>query len=180
MKAKRSGGLFWSKNYITWLVYGLGALVLMVLQTAPRLFPTILNARPVPLVLFVTCVALFGGARVGAIIGVFAGLLWDIYAFRLFGFDALVLMAIGLTAGLLVEWLLRANFLTAMLLCAGAVLVHTLAEWLFCHVIFWHDQLLELLYKVYLPNALYTVLLAPAMYGITLLLARFLRRRING
>ncbi len=180
MKAKRSGGLFWSKNYIAWLVYGLGALVLMVLQTAPRVFPTILGARPVPLVLFVTCVALFGGARVGAVIGVVAGLLWDVYAFRLFGFDALLLLVIGLTAGLLVEWLLRANFLTAMLLCAGAVLFHALAEWLFCHVILWHDQLLELLYMVYLPNALYTVLLAPAMYGVTLLLARFVRRRING
>lgn len=180
MKAKGADGLFWSKNYIVWLVYGLSALALMLLQTAPRVFPTVLNARPVPLVIFVACVALFSGARVGMCMGVLTGLLWDVYAFRLFGFDALVLMIIGLIAGLLVEWLLRANFFTAMLLCGGAVLFHSLAEWLFCHVLFWHDQLIDLLYKVYLPNAVYTLLLAPAMYGLTLLLARFIRRRVNG
>lgn len=180
MKANHTSGLFWTKKYITWVVYGVGALLWMLLQTAPRVFPTILNARPVPLILFVTCVALFGGAKVGAIIGMLSGLLWDVYAFRLFGFDALLLMIIGLTAGLLVEWLLRANFLTAMLLCVGAVLFHSLAEWFFCHVIFLHQQVFELLYLVYLPNALYTILLAPSMYGITLLLARFIRRRTNG
>ncbi len=179
MKTKRSGGLFGSRSYITWLVYGLGALLVMLMQTAPRFFPTVLYARPTPLILFVVCVGLFGGARIGALIGLLGGLLWDIYAFRLFGFDALVLMLIGLAAGLLVEWLLRANFITAMLLCGGAVLTHALLDWLFCHVIFLEEQLFSLFFKQYIPNAIYSMVLAPLMYYAVLLLARFVRRRTN-
>ncbi len=179
MKTKHSGGLHWSREYIQWMVYGLCALLLVTVQNAPRLFPAIAGARPVPVILFVVCVALFGGARVGAIVGVITGLLWDVYAFRLFGFDALVLLLIGLAVGLLVELLMRANFFSAMLLCTGAVLFHGLCEWLFCHVIFLQPEALSLLVRVYLPNGLYTVLLAPAMYGLTLLLARFVRRRAN-
>lgn len=179
MKTKRSSGSFWSKTYVSWLVYGLLALLILVMQTAPRLFPAVVFARPVPLVPFVVCVALFEGARIGAGIGLIAGLLWDVYSFRLFGFDALLLMAIGLAVGLLVQWLLRANFLSALLLSAGAILLQAVLEWLFCHVLFQKEELLTWLVKVYLPNAAYTMVLVPLIYWLALAVARFLRRRAN-
>ena len=131
----------------------------------------------VPIVLLVVCVALCEGAQAGAIIGALSGLLWGIYSFRLFGFDALVLMLIGLTAGLLVEWLLRANLLTALLLCTGASLAQALLEWLFCYVLFFKEQVLVVLCRVYLPNCLYTAVLTPLMYWLVLGLARLIRRR---
>ena len=180
MKTKRSSGSFWSKTYVSWLVYGLLALLVVILQMAPRLFPAVGFARPVPLVPFVVCVALFEGVRIGAGIGLIAGLLWDVYAFRLFGFDALLLMAFGLAVGLLVQWLLRANFLSAMLLCGGTVLLQALLEWLFCYVLFQKEELWTVLVKVYLPNAAYTLVLAPLIYLLALAVARFLRRRANG
>ena len=121
------------------LLIGLAALAVLLMQTAPHLFLSLWGARPVPIVLLVVCVALCEGAQAGAIIGALSGLLWGIYSFRLFGFDALVLMLIGLTAGLLVEWLLRANLLTALLLCTGASLAQALLEWLFCYVLFFKD-----------------------------------------
>ena len=179
MKTKRSSGSFWSKTYVSWLVYGLLALLILVMQTAPRLFPAVAFARPVPLVPFVVCVALFEGARIGAGLGLIAGLLWDVYSFRLFGFDALLLMAIGLAVGLLVQWLLRANFLSALLLSAGAILLQAVLEWLFCHVLFQKEELLTWLVKVYLPNAAYTMVLVPLIYWLALAVARFLRRRAN-
>ena len=66
MKTKRSPGSFWSKTYVSWLVYGLMALLFVLMQTAPRFFPAVGYARPVPLVPFVVCVALFEGVRIGA------------------------------------------------------------------------------------------------------------------
>lgn len=176
----RLPGLFRHKSYAAWLVYGLGALCVLLLQSAPHFFPTLWGARPVPLVLFVTCVALCEGAQLGAMIGALAGLLWGIYSFRLFGFDALVLMLIGLAAGLLVEWLLRANFLSAVLLCAGATLTQALLEWLFCYVLFWKEQSVTVLWRVFLPNCLYTVVLTPLMYWAVRGLARRIRRRARG
>ncbi len=180
MKTKKASGSFWSKSTLSWVVYGLFTLCVLVMQTAPRFFPTIAHARPVPLVLLVVCVAVFEGARIGAGIGLLAGLLWDIYSFRLFGFDALILMALAVAVGLLVQWLLRANFFSAMLLCAGGILVQALLEWLFCYAIFQREETWTILLQVYLPNCLYTLLLAPLMYWLVLVLARSLRRRSNG
>lgn len=177
MKTKRPVGIYVGRNYLSWLLYGGSALLLLLLQTAPRLFPVIHNARPSPLVLFAVCVAIFEGPQMGAIIGVIAGLLWDMYSFRLFGLNAMLLLLICVTVGLLVQWLLRANFLSGMLLCAGGVLTHMLLEWLLCYALFLHEETGAVLWHVYLPNALYTVLLSPLMYWGVLWMARFLRRR---
>ncbi|MBQ5841342.1 MAG: rod shape-determining protein MreD, partial [Clostridia bacterium] len=152
MKTKRSNSALWIKNYSAFFLYCLLTVLVMLAQNAPRLLPTVAHARPVPVVLFVVCVSLFEGARTGSMIGLLAGLLLDLYAFRLFGFSALILMGIGLAVGLLVEWLLRANFYSAMLLCAGAALWQALMEWFFCYVIFDKEQIWPLLFKVYLPN----------------------------
>lgn len=179
MKTKQSAGFFWFKKHLSWFVYGGITLLVLVLQMAPHGFPEVFHARPVPLVLLVVCVGVFEGARLGSAVGLLAGLLWDIYAFRVFGFDALILMVIGLTVGLLVEWLLRANFFSAMLLCASAVLIQGFMEWLLCHVLFQKAEVGVMLTHVYLPNALYTILLAPLMYFVVLAVARSLRRRTN-
>ena len=176
MKTKRSTGFFWVQHYLTWIVYGFCALLIMLMQMAPRFFPVIFDARPTPLLLFVICVAMFEGPRIGAVIGVLVGLLWDLYGFRLFGLNAMILLLLSVTVGLLVQWLLRTNFLSGMLLCAGGVLIHVLLEWSLCYALFLHKETFVVLLRVYLPNALYTVLLAPFMYWLVLFLARFLRR----
>ena len=177
MKTKRSGGFMLSRNYAYVLLYGVLALVFMLMQTAPRLFPVIGDARPAPLVLFVVCVSIFEGPQFGAVIAILSGLLWDMYSFRLFGLNAMILLVIAVTVGLLVQWLLRANFLSGMLLCGGGVLTHSLLEWLLCYALFLHEETGAVLWRVYLPNALYTVLLSPLMYWLVLFCARLLRRR---
>lgn len=172
--------LLQKKHYILWLVYGLSTLLVLLLQSAPRFFPSVFSARPAPLTVFVICVAVLGGARTGATIGAFAGLLWGVFSFRLFGFDALLLMLFGLVAGLLVEWFLRANFFTALLLSSCGVLLHVLLEWLICYVLLGKENLGEILFRALLPNGIYTILLTPLIYGFSLLLARFVRRQVNG
>lgn len=151
----------------------------MLAQTAPHLFPEILGVRPSPLLLFVICVAIFEGPRIGAIIGAFAGLLWGMYSFRLYGLDAVILVGICVSASLLVQWVLRTNFLSGMILCAGGVLVHNILDWLLCYALFMHEETWDILLKVYLPNALYTLLLAPPVYFLVLAMARFIRKRKN-
>ncbi len=173
------GNLFRHKGAYSMLIYGLMALLVVLLQTAPHCFPTILHVRPTPLVPFVICVALFEGARAGATVGVLSGLLWGLYSFRVFGLDALLLLVMGLVAGLLVEWVLRANFYSAMLLCGCGIFCQALLEWLFCYVLMGREQMLTILWRVYFPGAVYTALLAPAVYWIVFLLARRIRRRVN-
>ena len=183
MKTRVNNGPFTAllqqKNVLPWLIYGLATLLVLLLQTAPNSFVTVFHARPLPLISFVLCVAVLGGARTGVAVGVLAGILWGVFSFRLFAFDALVLMLFGLAAGLLVEWYLRANFYTAMLLCTGGVFLHVLLEWFFCYVIFQKPNLSEVLLKVLLPNGAYTLIVTPFVYMFCYLIARFIRRRAN-
>lgn len=179
MKTKKASGLFRMQSYLTWILYGVAVLVVALMQMSPRCFPEIAFARPAPLVIFVVCVAMLEGPEVGAMIGMAAGLLWDLQSFRIFGYYGLILLFFGLVVGLLVQWLLRANFLSAMVLCIGGVITYTLVDWLICYVLFINPEMVTVLVKMYLPNALYTLLLSPLMYGFVLLLARFLRRRKN-
>ena len=176
MRTKQTAGSFMGRNYLTWLIYGLSAFVIMLLQNAPNFFPTIGYARPTPLVLLVVCIAMFEGPRIGAIIGLISGLFWDLYSVRVFGFTALQMLFIGAIVALLVQWLLRTNFLSGMLLCVAGVVIQMLIEWFFRYVLYMHDEMLTILVSVYLPNALYTVCLSPVMYWFILFLARFLRR----
>ncbi len=177
MKTKQTAGSYLGRNYLTWIVYGAAALLLMLMQNAPHFFPVIGYVRPTPLVLFVVCVAMFEGPRVGAAIGVASGLMWDLYSVRVFGFTALQMLIISVIVALLVQWLLRTNFLSGMLLCVCGVLVQMLIEWFFRYALYMHEEVWRILLSVYLPNALYTMVLSPVMYWIVLALARFLRRR---
>lgn len=176
MKTKQSAGSFVGRNYLTWLIYGVSAFIITLMQNAPHFFPIVSHARPTPLVLFVVCVAMFEGPRFGAAIGVFSGLLWDLYSVRVFGFTALQMLFVSVIVALFVQWLLRTNFLSGMLLCACGVLAQMLVEWFFRYVLYMHEEMLTILVSVYLPNALYTVLLSPLMYWFVLAIARFLRR----
>lgn len=176
MGRRRIGDAFRHKNISSAVLYAVGALLILLLQNAPSFFPTIVFARPVPLIVYVACVAVVEGAKAGAIIGVISGALWGMYAFRVFGFDAMLLMIIGLTVGLLVEWLLRSNFLSALLLSSAAVLSYEIVEWLFSYVIFYKATAFSVLFRAYLPTCVYTIVLAPLVYWLVLLLARLIRR----
>ena len=177
MKTKHASGLLRARNYLPWVFYVAAVLMVALMQISPRFFPTVSFAHPVPLVVFTVCVAVLEGPTMGAVIGVIAGLLWDMHSLRIFGYYGLMLLLIGLAVGLLVQWLLRANFLSAMLLSVSGVLVYTIMDWLICYVLFLRDEMSVVLIKVYLPNAVYTIVLAPIVYWCVLLMARFLRRK---
>ncbi|MBE6806507.1 MAG: rod shape-determining protein MreD [Ruminococcaceae bacterium] len=176
MKTNHTVGSSLGRDYVTWILYSVCAFLITLMQNAPHCFPPILNARPTPLVLFVVCVAMFEGPRIGAAFGVISGVLWDLYSVRVFGFTALQLLLISVVVALLIQWLLRTNFWSGMLLCLCGVLVQMLVEWFFRYVLYMHEEMLSVLVYVYLPNALYTVLLSPLMYWLVMTLARYLRR----
>ena len=179
MKTKHTSGFVRFRNIMPWVLYSAIAVLLALLQMSPNGFPPIAFARPEPLVLFVVCVAMLEGPSIGSVMGIVSGLLWNLYSPRLFGYYGLILMLIGVTVGLLVQWLLRANFASAMLLCSGAVLLYTLLDWVLCYVLFMDKETIPVLLNIYLPNALYTVLLSPFMYWLILWMARLLRRHKN-
>ena len=164
-----------NRLYLRWVAYGLILLFVSLLQAAPRLFPAFFGAHPVPLVPFVVCIAMFEGPMVGAAFGVGGGLLWALYADRLFGFDALLLWAIGCMCGLLVQVFLRNNWLTSLLLNGAVLLLYVLVDWLLRYVLFRNAEAVYALLHILLPNALYTFILSPLVYVLIYRVARSMR-----
>ena len=164
------------KEYIKWTAYGLLLLAAFLLQSAPRALQ-IAGAKPLLLVPLVVAIALFTGPIGGGAAGAAAGFLWDVYADCLPGFHGLFLLVIGCGCGLLVVLLMRNNQLTAVLLCAGALVLQVLYDWGLSYLLLGYDRPFAALWYTYLPCALYTLLVSPLVYGITLAVTRVLRRR---
>ncbi len=163
------------KLYLRWFAYALILLLVSLLQAAPRLFPAIGGAHPCPLIAAVVCIAMFEGPFVGAAVGVGGGLLWALYADRLFGFDALLLLVVGCVCGLLIQVLIRNNWMSALLLNAATLFVYMLVDWLVRYVLFAQAESWYALWHILLPNALYTFVLSPAVYYLAYRVARGLR-----
>lgn len=163
------------KMYLRWFAYALILLLVSVLQNAPHVFPVIGGAHPVPLIPTVVCIAMFEGPLTGGAVGVGAGLLWAMYTDRLFGFDAILLLIIGCACGLLVQVLIRNNWISALLLNAAVLLAYTLVDWLVRFVLFADEGAFVALYSILLPNTLYTFVLSPVMYQLLYLVAKGLR-----
>lgn len=166
-----------SGRYLKWTAYGLLILGAGLLQMAPRVFPAVFGARPLLLIPIVVSIAMFEGPVGGAAAGIAGGLLWDLYADRLFGFSALFLMAICCACGLLVRLLLRNNLWTALLLCAGAGLFQVLCDWFFNYALLAYERPFTVLAISYLPNLLYTLILSPLLYAMTYGVTKLLRNR---
>ena len=166
------------KMYLRWIAYAMILVAVSVMQAAPRLLPVIGGAHPYPLITAVVCIAMFEGPLVGASVGVGGGILWALYADRLFGLDALLLLIVGCLCGLLVQVLLRNNWLTALLLNGAVILAYTLVDWLLRYVLFAESQALFALWHILLPNALYTFAVSLIMYWISYRIARNLRETV--
>lgn len=163
-------------RYLSWTAWGLLIVLFALLQAIPHSFE-IFGARPLFLVPLVMGIALFNGPLGGAAAGLAAGLLWDLYATHIYGFNGLLLMVIGCVVGLIIWLLMRNNWLTGCLLSAAAVLVQVLLEWMFCVAFVGEDGAWQILWYCMLPNALYTILISPLFYWMTRGVVRLLRRR---
>lgn len=163
------------EKYVRWTAYGLLLLVAFLFQSAPHSLE-IAGIKPLLLLPLVVAIGLFTGPIGGGAAGAAAGFLWDIYADRLPGFHGLFLLCIGCVSGLLVVLLMRNNLLTAMLLCAGTLVLQVLYDWGLTYCILVRDHPMQLLCDVYLPTALYTLLVSPLLYLLTLWITRFLQK----
>ncbi len=160
---------------VQWTAYGLLLLAAFFLQSAPHALE-IAGAKPLLFVPLTVAIGLLTGPVGGGAAGAAAGFLWDIYADRLPGFHGLFLLIVGCVCGLLVVLLMRNNLLTATLLCAAALVLQVLYDWGLRYCLFGGDRPFAALWGTYLPCALYTLLVSPLLYLLTLAVARFVQR----
>lgn len=156
------------------ILYVLLFLLLYVLQITPRLFE-IGQVKPYLLIGFAVALAMFEGEFVGGIYGAFAGLLCDVAAFSLFGFNGLLLCACCIGVGLLSSYIMQPHFVNGFLFTGVTTFFIRTLQFFFTYGIYSYDGMYSIYAKQVLFTSLYTLLLSPLFY----LMARQMDKRFN-
>lgn len=142
--------------------------VLYILVITPNIIPRFFGTAPLVLLPFSIAVAMIEGEFVGGIMGGISGLLVDITSSRVQGFSALIFLLLCVAAGLLVEYLIRQNYISFIILCFFSLSTYILLEYLFFHLITNNKFGLYMLINKGLPLLFYTLIVSPLLYYIVL------------
>lgn len=137
------------------LVYGLCAIGLCVLQNTPGLF-ALGGVKPMLVVAFAVCVTLFEKETAGGLFGAFCGLLCDFYSSYTFGFYALLLFFFCVVVGLLTQGYMQPVLVNAVLFTLLSMLVIQYAGFFFTLYIWNYADTTLYLTKRLLPLCIYT------------------------
>lgn len=150
---------FWVRFFYTCLI-----LLCSLLQNTGHLIPSVFGAHAWILVPLVVCISMFEHNLEATIFAVVAGALWDVYSAWGDGFHALMMFAISTSVALLLNYLMRNNLVTSLLLGAITVVFYGLVHWLIFVVIRGTGGAFHSLVTFYLPTMLYTYLFTPVFY----------------
>ena len=165
-----------SKNYLGYAVFGLISFVLYFIQYTKGYNLKIGNATAVLLVPIAIFVAVFFREWVGALFGLAIGTLMDITTSGSSCFNAIALMLIGCTVGLLITYWINNNFLSALFLDFAFVFIYFFSKWLF--LIFLSEKAFaaEYLLKYILPSALLTFFVGIPIYIVMRYIMKIIKR----
>ncbi len=158
-------------------VFVLLILAVHILQNTRGLFPEIFGVKANLLIPLVICIGMFEREIAGAVLGMLAGILWDSVSRMGDGYNALLLMLAGAAAGLLIDYLMRNNLMTALLLSGFACLIYSVFYVVFFLLANGVDSTGYLLIRYYIPAAVYSFLFTPLWYIIVRAVMR--RTKIN-
>lgn len=153
------------------------ALILLadLIQNVSGIMPEIFGARCFIIIPAVVILSIGEDEIVASLMGIFAGLLWDLTSSVHMGFNFIFFAIVCFIASALVNHLLRDTFITNMLLCAIAIAVYCIVYWLFFIVIKGVDGGFGTLFSFYLPCAIYTAVITPIVY----LIYRKIKKKLN-
>ncbi|HIT53630.1 MAG TPA: rod shape-determining protein MreD [Candidatus Fimivicinus intestinavium] len=165
--------------YLRWAITALVILLVSLVQNTGGLLPKIYGVSAMPLIPLTVCIAMLERETAGACFGMFAGMLWDAVTVRGDGFHAVVLLLTGCACGLLLHYLMRMNFVTALLLAACAALLHNVLYWLVFLAIPGYAGAWGALARFYLPASLYSLLFLPVFFFPLRALSRRLKNPLS-
>lgn len=154
-----------------WVVYTLLLLLFYVLQTTPLLFQ-IRGIKPVLIVPYVICIALFENEAAAAAFGVAGGLFWDISGNTAFGYKAIILMCCCIAVSLLVMYLMRNNLLNALFFVAVVMVIEELLTFFLYYFLWGYKNSYIILLKYTLPTICYTIIIVVPVYAVTKAVAK--------
>jgi rod shape-determining protein MreD len=146
------------------IVYLLLLGVILILQTTVLEIITIAGIKPDLVMLLVVLSGFLLGTKEGAFLGFVGGIVEDLFSGSYFGLNALSKMAAGYLAGIAGERLYRENIPVATIVTFLTSLAGLTVNYLLLLYLDIHVSPLYALFRVAIPDAAYTAVLAPFFF----------------
>lgn len=160
---------------IKYIFYCLIILICDLLQNVSGLFPEIYGARCFLLLPVSIILAMGEDERNGALLGLFAGLLWDLTSGVHMGFNCIYIMLMCFFSSALVTYIARNIFITNIVSITVTTVLYAFICWLFFIIIKGISGGEMTLVTFYLPCVIYTLVLTPIIY----LILKPIKRKLN-
>ena len=147
-----------------YLMYALIIFLAHILQNIVPVFPESASARPILLIPVAVCIAMFEGELVGAVAGIFAGILWDTVTVTADGYNALYLMIACAVCGVLLRIFMRNNIITYFIMNSSIMFIYLVSYVLFFITARGIDGAGQIFFRYYLPMGIYSFILTPLWY----------------
>ena len=148
--------------------------ICFILQTSVFELIKLAGITPNILLILISSVAVMRGQKPGMIVGFFSGLLADLFFGTSIGFYALIYMLIGYGNGLLGQVFYTEFINMPVILCTLSEILFSLYVYVFSFLLKGQTNILFYIWKVMLPELVYTVLMTLVIYKFLLWLnARF-------
>lgn len=149
-----------------YIVFCAFLLLAHLLQNTAGILPEPLGARCF-IIIPALMIMIIGEEELNAaLLGMFAGLLWDLTSSVHLGFNAVFFTVMCFLTAALINRLIRDTFITNMIICSCAAVLYCLFYWLFFIIIKGVPSAENTIFTFYLPCAVYTILISPAVYLI--------------
>lgn len=146
-----------------------------LLQNTSGLFPQVFGARCLLLLPLAIILTIGEDILDGTLLGLFAGLLWDLTGSVHLGFNCIFIAAICFLSCSFVNFLARDTFITNLFSSAVAIALYCLLYWLFFIIIKGVDGGEMTILSFYIPCTVYTIVITPLLW----LIIRPIKMKLN-
>lgn len=152
------------------ILYVLLILAGYLLQSTAFSKMAIASVKPNLLLIVTASAGFMHGSRSGMLVGFFSGLLTDIMFGQILGFYALLYMVLGYVNGMFHQMYFKENFRIPSVLITGSEFLYSMAVYIFLFMLRRNFNFLYYLWHIILPELIYTIIVALAVYPLILFL----------
>lgn len=157
------------------VILALFVLLTYIFQNTGGLFPAPGGVHAILLIPLTICVAMFEREFAGIFFGLLAGAMLDAFSSDTICFHSVFLTVIGFVAGALITYLMRNNFVCAVILTTASVLIYNTTYFLFYCAFDGTEKPLYIYFRYYFLSVIYTVIFTPLYYFIVRALSKKLK-----
>lgn len=173
MTVRRHTNAFYRRmTRLRYLLLAVILLLLFVLESLPHLIPSFYLGMPLMVIPMVCVIGLYEKETAGALFGLFTGMMLDCYSVQGGIYSTVVLFLLGGICGFLGRFIMTENFLSALSLSAGTLLIYLLGKWIVFGLILSANIDPQYLLLYSLPTFVYSLLFTVPLFWLVRVIHR--------